>query len=164
MAVVVIVGILATISLVSFRKYMTGSRSGEAFAMIQSIRAAEERYKSENLVYLDVSQGGWFPRVPSGRVKQAFYGSGHADFARWRLLNPAITAQVEFGYMVNAGAPGVAMTAPVIPISGPPFAWPVPSEYWYVIQAAADADRNGVFAFFLASGIKADVWVQNDGE
>ncbi len=133
--------------------------------MIQSIRAAEERYKAENLTYLDVSTGSsWFPAAPAGRTKRFFYGNtAHNDFARWRLLNPAVTGQVEFGYLVNAGPPTVAMTPPAVPV--PNFAWPANNtEHWYVIQAAADANSDGVFAFFMSSFMKADVYQQNDGE
>jgi len=163
LAVVTIVGILAVIAVASFRKRMLGSRSTEAFAMVQSIRSAEDRYKAENLTYLDVSAAGWFPAAPAGRVKRAFYDTGHADFANWRLLNPTVIGPVEFGYRVNAGAPGVAMTAPAIAVTG--LTWPNPTtEYWYVIQAAADADQDGVFAYFLSSSMKADVYQQNDGE
>lgn len=163
LAVVTIVGILALISLASFRKHALGSRSTEALAMIQSIRSAEERYKSENLTYLNVSTGAnWFPAVSVGRVKRSFYDSSHADFARWRLLNPAVTGPVEFGYLVNAGAPGVAMTPPQVPVTG--FAWPASTEHWYVIQASADGNSDGVRAFFMSSHIKADIFRQDEGE
>lgn len=169
MVVVVIVGILATVAVVALRRLIQGSHSAEALSMIQSIRAAEERWRSEHLVYLDVSTSGtWYPVDPStvsgGRRKTTFFGTGsHADDARWKLLSPTVPGPVEFGYQVRAGMPGQAMTAPAITIpSG--FAWGTPTEHWYVIQAKGDADRDGTAAFFMASSLKADIFRQNEGE
>jgi hypothetical protein len=37
--------------------------------------------------------------------------------------------------------------------------WGTPNgEHWYVIQAIADADGDGVYAKFVASSIRADVY------
>lgn len=166
LTVVAIVGILAVIALASFRKQTGGSRSGEAFAMIQSIRAAEERHRAENLTYLDVSRSGqWFPDDPKGRsprTQRSFYSPAHADYGTWMTLNPAVIGPVEFGYLVNAGPPTTPMTPPAVSQTG--FAWPAAGDHWFVIQASADADGNGVVAFFMASSIRADVYHQNDGE
>src|SRR5215470_6535239 len=57
MTVVVIVGVLATLGLVAYRKFITSSKTSEAIYMVGSIRAAEESYRAETLRYLDVSSG-----------------------------------------------------------------------------------------------------------
>src|SRR5687768_2913944 len=65
MTVVVIVSVIAAIGLVSLRSRVFGSKSTEALAMIQSIRVAEERWKAENLQYLNASaSGNWYPADP----------------------------------------------------------------------------------------------------
>lgn len=173
MVVVVIVGVLATIGIASFRARVFGSRSTEAFAMVQSIRAAEERWRAENLRYLDVSTPGtWYPAKPTDRTKRAFFRSGTCEASgtpsedcRWKLLNPTVPGPVQFGYKVNAGGPQTAMT-PLDPDAKPPDwnGWAANGEHWYVIQAIADADGDGVYAKFVASSLRADVYHLNDGE
>ena len=174
MVVVIIMGVLATIGIASFRNQIFGSKATEAFAMVQSIRAAEERWKAENMRYLNVSTSAtWYPAKPTGRTKRAFFTSAGgcvpdpapSQDCRWKLLNPTIPGPVQFGYQVNAGAPSEAMTtldADATPTgwSG----WPANGDHWYVIQAIADADGDGVYAKFVASSLRADVFRENDGE
>jgi prepilin-type N-terminal cleavage/methylation domain-containing protein len=170
MAVVVIVGILATLGIVMMRQHVHFSKRGEAVAMIQSIRAAQEYWRSENQVYLDVSQDGWYPRDPSavgvGSEKQSFhYPAGvaaHGDNDRWLLLNPTSNGPVRFGYRTNAGLPGTDMTTPAVGVAG--FAWESNQEPWYVIQALGDADADGETSFFMASSLNPELLVINDGE
>jgi prepilin-type N-terminal cleavage/methylation domain-containing protein len=169
MTVVIIVGVLATIGIVAFRQQLLGSRSTQAVAMIQSIRAAEERWKSENLRYLDVSTGtAWYPADPrkdSKRIERSFHTAvgAHIDEAKWKALNPTVTGPTEFGFLVNAGGPDDAMTAPaIIP---PGFtSWPANGEHWYVIQAIADVNHNGIPAYFLASSLNGEVLRLNEHE
>lgn len=169
MVVVLIVGILATIGIVSLKEHVVSSRSIEALAMIQSIRAAEERYRAENLVYLDVTDttNEWYPVDPAsdpGRKKYAFFRSADGDAlaGRWQLLNPTLFGPVEFGYKVNAGAPGEAMTP--ITTEGGALSWPVPVEPWYVIQARGDVDDDTKASYFVASSLRADVYRENESE
>jgi hypothetical protein len=137
--------------------------------MVQSIRAAQERWRSEHLTYLDVSSdGAWYPEDPSdraaGRVKTTFHvnAGGHPDEAAWKLLDPTVSGPVEFGYLVNAGLPNDTMTPANGPVAAP---WPdPPGDYWYVIQARGDIDRDGTPAFYIASSLKADVLRVNEGE
>lgn len=171
MVVVVIAGILAAIAVRSLSNHVSSSRTIEALTMVQSIRAAQERYKSMHAVYLDVSQSNtWYPRDPSlvgteGRVKTTFFqstGDGHADNGRWLTLNPTLAGPVMFGYQTRAGLPGEVMTEPAVGVAG--LDWPEPVEPWYVIQAIADADGDKVTAYYLASSINGEVYRQNEGE
>jgi type IV pilus assembly protein PilA len=164
MVVVTIVGILAVIGLVAFRGHIYGSKSVEALAMVQSIRAAQERWRAENMVYLDVSQGGYYPAAPGGRVKRSFHPAAHGDRDRWIDLNPTVSGPVEFGYITNAGGPGAVMTGPAEPIISGTLTWPTPTEHWYVIQAAGNADDDDTRAFYMASSLTPEVYRQNEGE
>jgi Tfp pilus assembly protein PilE len=176
MVVVVIVGILASIGVASFRAQAFGSKSTEAFAMIQSIRAAEERWKAENLRYLNVSKtsGNWYPAKPFDRTKRAFFQTGTcppsgdpSDDCRWKLLNPTVPGPVQFGYRVNAGGPSDAMTTPEAESKPVDWVdWPANpnKDHWYVIQAIADADGDHIYAKFIATSLRADVYHGNDGE
>ena len=173
MVVVAIVGILAVIGLASFRARVFGSKSAEALAMMQSIRAAEERWRGDNLTYLNVSRSGTFyPAAPTARTKRAFFNTGtcgvpvsNTDDCRWKLLNPAVTGTTEFGFMLTAGAPGTQMTALDAKARPSNWAgWPDTGNHWFVLQAIADADGDGTYAKFVSSSIRGDVFRENEGE
>jgi prepilin-type N-terminal cleavage/methylation domain-containing protein len=170
LTVVVITGILATLAFGSFRRHLSGARATEALNMVQSIRAAEERWRAEHMMYLNVSESAaWFPRDPRGTTpnsQQAFFyppGSGaHADNDNWLLLRPTAPGAVKFGYMVNAGTPSTSMTAPA---AGPGVTWPdPPADNWYMIQAIGDADWDGDISFYRASSLDNEVFSHNHGE
>ena len=87
------------------------------------------------------------------------------DDCRWKLLNPTVTGPVMFGYQVNAGPPSEPMMA--LDNDAKPAnwsGWGTHGDHWYVIQAIADADGDGVYAKFVAGSIRADVFHSNDGE
>ncbi len=173
MVVVVIVGILGIIGIASFRSRVFGSKSTEALAMIQSIRAAEERWKAENLTYLNVTRTStWYPATPTARTKRSFYNTGtcgipapDTDDCRWKLLNPTSIGATEFGFMLTAGDPGANMTDPDAKARPSGWSsWPASREGWFVIQAIADADGDGTYAKFVASSLRGDVYRENEGE
>src|SRR5437588_12322613 len=88
LTVVAIVGILATLGLVAYRKFITSSKTSEAIYMVGSIRAAEESYRAETLRYLDVSAGftKLYPTETPGAFKSAWDNPSHADITAWRQL------------------------------------------------------------------------------
>src|SRR5690349_13572444 len=53
LTVVVITGVLATLAFASLRAHVSAAWGAEALNMMQSIRAAEERWRSEHMMYLD---------------------------------------------------------------------------------------------------------------
>jgi type II secretory pathway pseudopilin PulG len=168
MTVVVITGILATLAFGSLSGQVRSARGAEALSMVQSIRGAQERYRSEHMMYLDVSTAGdWYPVNPTTGTnrdsERAFYdGGAHTDSAEWLLLRPTAPGPVRFGYLVNAGTTGEAMTAPTTP--GPAVTWPTPTDNWYVIQAIGDADRDGVASYYRASSLDGEVFSVKHGE
>ena len=169
MTVVMITGILATIGFASLRGHVAAARNAEAFNMVQSIRAAEERWRAENMMYLNVSAGGsWYPWDPSeasnrNKEHSFFYPPGdatHADNTRWLMLRPTTPGNVRFGYLVNAGSSGTAMTPPLRGST----VWPAATDNWYVIQATGDTDGDGSLSYYLASSLDGDIARINDGE
>jgi prepilin-type N-terminal cleavage/methylation domain-containing protein len=171
MTVVVITGILATIGFAALRSHVNAAWGAEALNMVQSIRAAEERWRSEHMMYLNVStdNNSWYPRNPTVTAKknthQTFFyaptDGTHPDNLRWLLLRPATSGPVRFGYLVNAGSAGDTMTAPA---RGPAVTWPTTTDNWYVIQALGDADWDGVTSYYRATSIDGDVFTLNHGE
>jgi prepilin-type N-terminal cleavage/methylation domain-containing protein len=171
MTVVTITGILATLGFASLRDRVSAAWGAEALNMVQSIRAAEERWRSEHMMYLDVSGAGatWYPvdaTLPANRGKQQAFFAAPGDTVRpnsalWLQLRPTVAGPVRFGYMVNAGLAGATMTTPS---GGPSITWPTPPDNWYVIQARGDTDGDGVISYYRASSLSGDVFTQNHGE
>lgn len=167
MVVVVIMGILATIGFASVRKHMTSARGAEALTMVQSIRAAEERWRAENMMYLDVSSGAnWYPfdpRTNPGEQRLLFPAGGitHPDAATWLQLRPTAPGPVRFGFVVNAGFAGQAMVSSG---EGPAVVFPTPTDNWYVIEAVGDVDDDGTTSYYRATSLNGAVFAQNHGE
>ncbi len=163
LTVVVIVGILATIGLVAYRKFITSSKTSEAIYMVGSIRSAEESYRAETLSYLDVTAGfaNFYPTGTVGGFKTAWDNASHTDYGRWRQLGARPDGPVYYGYKVAAG--GAGATPPALDIAKSP-TWSATTGPWYVIEARGDVDGNGTFSYVAGSSFTGEIYVENEGE
>jgi prepilin-type N-terminal cleavage/methylation domain-containing protein len=166
MVVVIIAGVLATVGFASLRKQVTAAWSAEGLSMVQSIRAAQERWRAEHMIYLNVSTPDqWYPYDPRDTPGQAhafFFDPStiaHVNQNAWLMLRPTVAGPVRFGYLVNAGNSGEAMTAPSSP--GPSVTWPTPTDNWFVIQAIGDTNGDGACSYYGASSLDGEVFIQN---
>jgi prepilin-type N-terminal cleavage/methylation domain-containing protein len=176
MAVVAITGILGALALATLRQRAFASDVTSAKVVVRTIAAAEEHYRTENQIYLNVSSSGdagWYPRktLPNNK-KVAFWrtapgDTSDAETVRWRLLAPDIRQPVSFGYKANAGLP------PTDGVTTPQFDAELSSiavlqssvvEPWYMIQARVDADGNGIGCMVGAASWTPEVFSINDGE
>ncbi len=163
------VGVLAALGLVGYKKFIQSSQSSEAKAIISMIRGGEESYKADMLVYLGCSASltDWYPNPTPNDSRMNFAQPGDARYANaakgWALLNIGADAPVRFGYAVvaNVGPPMTpppwitpAVTMPILPAGVP----------WYVVQAANDHDNNGVYAVFATSSVSGEIISQNEHE
>jgi type IV pilus assembly protein PilA len=177
LVVVAMIGVLAALAIVGYRKYLHSAASGEARAIMQGIRAGEENYRAEALVYLGCSGCGGAPCAPGGGSlvvhyphatpddkKWNFIAPAEGDFSCWRMLNVSADSPVRYVYSVVAGAPGQA--PPVVPnIAGAQPAWPNPTrEPWYVLHALGDIDTDGDYAVFVGSSFSGEIYSENDSE
>jgi type IV pilus assembly protein PilA len=167
MAVVVIVGVLATIGVMLFRKHVYSAKSTEAMSMVQGIRAAEERTRAETGAYLDVSPSldlkGSYPDDNPNTLRRSFDNPSHGDAVRWKLLNPSSPGAVQFSYAVKAGVAGITPPKPAT-AAQPDWTKAPQDQDWYVIQGIGDTDGNGIQAIFLASSFTGDVYWEHEGE
>lgn len=138
MVVVVIIGILASISVVGYRKYIARARLSEATAMLAEFAAKEQLYFLENGQYMEAHNDTSAPVYPSASEFEAEFWpqnpSAYFDSARapaavapmpasWSALGIRPRWQQLFcTYMVNAGAPGSHIPGTVGPTlwAGPP--------------------------------------------
>jgi len=154
MAVVVIVGILATLATVGVRKYVLSSKGAEAVHMIGSIKAAEEAYRDETFTYLDVTGGALgadSSLYPQGQLPQS--GRKWA----WGIHS---NEAVVFGYACKAGSG----TVNVDPGTETSMNWPASSGPWYVVRAVADHNPGGKKAIFVSSSFTNQVYSENEDD
>lgn len=176
MIVVAIVGVLAVIAIVGYNKYVRSAASGEARAMLQSIRGAEDNYKSEVLNYMSCplvgntfASGDFYPRTLASldSKKAAWVNAASANFGCWNQLNVKSSGPVRYSFSVFAGPPG-NINAPKpaeIPASMWPFnGTPVTANPWFVAVAAGDYDGDGVHSWLYLSSEMSDVVVVNDSQ
>ncbi len=168
MAVVVIVGILATIAAVGYRKYVNAAKASEGPNMINGIKAAQEAYRAETLTYLDVSGtlNTYYPSAaPLPAQKQQWGGGTTAVASNWRRLNVAVAGPVYFVYAAIAGNPGAVRTDGIEIANPPTFGNAV--EPWYLIQAKADLDGDGAgnpYTICMGSSFTTDIYCEGDGK
>ncbi|MBK9002282.1 MAG: prepilin-type N-terminal cleavage/methylation domain-containing protein [Myxococcales bacterium] len=166
MVVVMLVGILATVGIVLFRQWVFHSRSVEAIGMLQSIRVAQERWRSETGAYMDVSDNmaAWYPTTTPNRTLYAWKQVSGNDYAKWMLLNPTVSGPVQFAYVTKAGPPGTAMPDPET-VDKP--TWPQATDMtqpWFVIQAMGDTDADGVKSYYVAASLNGEIYKEQEGE
>lgn len=160
MIVVALVGILATVGVASFRGELAASKASEAASVIQAIRGAQEAYRAENQRYYDVTGAGdrWYP-TDSFNGRYHWQQTSHGDYAKWRRLGVDITQPVLFRYKVHAGSPGDAL--PTLQVST---ALTTPTDPWFVVQARADADGDGVYCDAVAISNSKELYLIHEGE
>jgi type IV pilus assembly protein PilA len=174
LVVVGMIGILAALAILGYRKYQHSAQSGEARAVIQGIRAAEEAHRAETLTYLDCTLGGnlidaLHPRAEGDldNRKANFKNPASLFDDCYRQLNVQTDGPVRFSYAVKAGPPG--NSNPPSAVANPGMAdWPTfpndAPEPWYVVVAVGDRDDDGVNAYFLSSSYSGEVFMENDSE
>lgn len=177
LVVVAMIGVLAALAVVGYRKYIASAGTSEAMAMIQLIRHGEAQYKVDAMQFLGCSgcgaagcaQGGgsltaYYPQTNStpNHQKFAWDQPGHADYGCWRQLNVRSDGAVRFGYAVVAGGPADTVVQPS-GLTGLG-ALQQPTEPWFVIQAAGDRDDDSTFALLVGNSWTNEVYVENDTE
>jgi len=137
MVVVMIIGILAVVALVGYRKIINTSKLTEAKHMLGAIRVAEEGYHADNGVYLDL---GGIPCPSDGSVEALYaFDSTTCNGGKAGQLGIHADEPVRFGYSVWAGNT-VAQPGPVPTTLLDLGTWSGVRQDYYVILAQADLD------------------------
>ncbi len=166
LAVVVIVGILATLATIGVRKYIFAAKSSEATNMIGSIKAAEEAFRNETYTYLNVSSNinTYYPNDPPGEVKRNWGDPSGNNYAKWMELGVQATGPVQYGYAVVAGAAGGTPPDPGFTEADHKVTWPTTTEPWYVVKAVGDVDGDGIQSIFVSSSFTNEIVSENEAE
>ena len=178
MVVVAIVGILATLAVVGYRKLVQSSHVSEATNMVQNIRVAQEGYHSETQQYANITAvasfpsgngaagGPLYPATPRYGI-QTTWGptcpAGCNAGVDWSVLALHVDGPVLFGYATIANP----ATCPAsVKINGTTTTLTPPATGdWYAIGAEADLDGSSagytdVFGFSWSN----QIFVSNEGQ
>jgi type IV pilus assembly protein PilA len=185
MVVVAIIGVLAALAIYGLRRYQASAGTGEAIAMLQSMRGAEASYRAENLVYggcvnangtpqqnAVLTSADFVPRPATGaaldnaKVQMIVSAPGpNTTSACFRAMNFRADGPVKFTYGAAAGPPGnVAAGAGgsfLLTSQLPAF---TANEPWYALAAAGDRNDNGQLAALSIASFQNEVYVENDSE
>jgi len=174
LTVVIIVGVLATLAVFGVRKYILSSKTSEAISMMASIKSAEEAFKAETFIYLNVStdfgDGNFYPSNQSTHPASKYgkfawpNGSGSDPEKKFAMLGVQPDGPVLFTYAVVAGGPGDS--APSLPTSKQDFGFPpTATQPFYVAVAKADlGGKLGRFTYVLSHSYSSEIYVENEGE
>jgi type IV pilus assembly protein PilA len=176
MIVIVIVGILAVLAVVGYRRLVLSAHTAEATNMVQSIRTAQEAYHAETQTYVSTSSsitGGLYPNAAPNNIKTAWGGGitgacpplpGFSIFC-WSALPLHVDSAVMYGYATIGGVAG-NLGFPAMPsINGAPIGLPATAPMdWYFIGAVGDVDNNGVSSTVIGSSFTNDIFIDREGE
>jgi type IV pilus assembly protein PilA len=152
MIVVVIIGVLASLAIVGYRKLITSSHVSEATNMVQNIRVAQEGYHAETQQYASISASvGSGPYYPSNAPTETLMTAWGAPCTvcvsgmDWSMLPVHVDGPVMFGYATVAGP---ANTGPLndksVTVNGQTLTFPQPSTTdWFIVSAMCDLDSDG---------------------
>lgn len=162
MTVVVIVGVLAVLATVAYRKWVRASYMNEAQDMLANIRSAEESFRAENGGYAsvsaDLSASSLYPSTTPTRSLVTAWGGPCAPprctTAQWTNINVHPSAPVRFGYAVVADSGFGPMPPPMV-INGTNVAVGAITAPWFVAVAMCDLDDDATTpdtAVYMNSG------------
>ncbi len=171
MIVVVIVGVLATLAVVGYRKIVESAHVSEATGMVHNIRVAQEAYHSETQSYANISASitSWYPAGAPVHAMQFGWGGACGSMCAtgmdWSMLPLHVDGPVLFGYATVAGNPG---TNPPATITFDNATATVPQSIptdWYVIAAAGDLDSVSTTGTLVVGGSWTNqISVLNEGQ
>jgi len=172
MIVVVIIGVLAALAVVGYRKMITSSHVTEATNMVQNIRVAQEGFHAESLQYANISQSitAYYPLAsPNGQTATAWGAKCSTQCASnmdWSMLPLHVDGPVLFGYATVAGGPGVAPVPASVTVNGQSLTFPAtPTADWYLVAASCDLDGQGTpNTSVYGSSFTNQVYVDEEGQ
>lgn len=167
MIVVAIVGILAVIGVVGYRKIILSAKLTEARNVIGGVRIAQEAYKVERGVYANIGPA-LCPLASSGTGQfKTQWDPTCGGGPTWAVLPVHVDGPVQFGYATEAQAtPSAAAPAAV----GQPVAFvnipgAVGTNPWYFVTASADLDGNGgLYTELVGTSWQNTIFVTQEGE
>lgn len=139
--VVAIVGVLAVIALVGYRKYMLNSKISEARGVIGAIRIAQESHKSERGTYANIGTN-WCPAgAGNGDIMVMWNSSCDGGSNKWQVLPVHVDGAVRFKYATVSGD-GAAPASTTLISGVADYSAVTKVGPWFVVGAECDLDND----------------------
>ncbi len=177
--VVCIVGVLAVLAVVGYRRLITSSHLTEATGLVNGIRVAQESYHAETGIYATIGSAtalAWAGGSPAalcpnptkvGNFKTGWDpGCGAGNQGPWQNLPLHVDTAVMYGYQTisNSISGASNATTVVMPLNmNNPVTATAPSGEWYSVVAVGDPDGDGVQSAVLGTSVTNQLIVQGDG-
>jgi type II secretory pathway pseudopilin PulG len=168
MITVAIIAVLAILATVGYGRWVRTAKTGEATAMIGTIKGQQESYRADTFKYLQVSGSTetdldtkYFPASTPGDQKVPWDTASCAagtPCAGFKNLNVNSDGPVYYRYSTIAGpADGVARTIDS-------HVYPAANDPWFIVKATGDLNNNGTQGFYWSSSWDSIVWSKNPDE
>jgi type IV pilus assembly protein PilA len=165
MIVVAIVGVLAIIAVVGYRKLILAGKITEAKNVVSGVRLAQEEYKTERGIYANIGASLCpLPNSGTQQVKTAWDVGCNGGTGTWSMLPFHPDGPVQFGYatVAGVGTPPATIGQP-IPFVTVPGA--VGTNPWYYVTGSADLDgTGGAFTEVVGTSFAGTVFTFQEGE
>ncbi len=141
MIVVAIIGVLAAVAIVAYRRYIVKAHNAEATSVLADVRLKEEAYRATFHQYASIPT--WVPAAAPGAEARLFmdpsstYALSDPEGA-WQQLGAAPDGQVYFSYYVIAGAPGSSSLGIFSDVT-----LNNANDFWFAARALQDIDADG---------------------
>jgi Tfp pilus assembly protein PilE len=179
--IVVIVGVLAVVAFVVYRRHMKTAHMAEATAISGDIRAGQNAYKAETGIYANVS--GAVTELYPAAVPGAFATEWGAPCTTctspnaWKLVDVHPNGPVMYGYATIAGvgagaSPGSGGSGgssfgaglPAGTTVPPELAGIGPTEPFFATRAVGDTDGDGSQTIVMSYSHTNQIIVQSDAD
>ncbi len=158
--VVTIIGVLAVLATVGYRKLTRSAKVTEAQNVISAIRIAQEDYRAEKGSYANIGSN-FCPAAGTGSKKTMWNSACDGGTNKWNILPVNVDGPLYFGYRVAAGATNV--TDPFS--TGVDFSAANKTVPWYIIQAQADLGSDGTpYTQLTGTSFTNQIFTKNEGE
>lgn len=159
--VVTIVGILAVVAVVGYRRYVLHAKITEAKTVISAIRIAQEDHRAERGTYANLGTT-YCPSLAGVSSKKVGWDTAcSGGTATWQSLPVHVDGPVQFKYATVSGT--TAMTG--TPLGSTWVTWNSPTKTpWYVVSAICDLD--GVTSDetqLIGSSFQNTIFAHNEG-
>lgn len=176
---VVVVGVLAVIGVIAYRRYIATARTSEATQLTTAIRAAQEAHKSESGLYAAVSNdtSSFYPAIAPGSFRTEWgapcTNCAGGDTDAWRKLSIHPAGPVMYGYASVAGVGGPSLSSTPPPAAAAmamassisdAAATLKATDPYYVTVAWGDSNADGNPCIVLSYSTSNQVVVQSEGE
>lgn len=159
--VVTIVGILAVIAVVGYRRYVLHAKITEGKTVISAIRIAQEDHRAERGTYANLGTTYCPAAAGVSNKKVGWDTACNAGNSTWQTLPVHVDGPVQFKYATVAGTG----TFTGNPLGSSWVTWGSPTKTpWYVVSAKCDLD--GVTTDeteLIGSSFQNSIFAHNEG-